>query len=118
MPDTATPAVPEILSTSAAPGAPPSAAAGTAPAGEERLAYRLFTGADDRAFCERVSAALAEGYVLHGSPAASFNGTTVIVAQALVLPAAIASADAAVANAVDELDADEFDAVGAFEGHA
>ena len=85
---------------------------------EERLAYRLFTGADDRAFCERVSAALAEGYVLHGSPAASFNGSTVIVAQALVLPAAIASADAAVANAVDELDADEFGADGAFAGHA
>jgi hypothetical protein len=97
---------------------PTTAAPGTAPGGEERLAYRLFTGADDRAFCERVSAALAEGYVLHGSPAASFNGSTVIVAQALVLPAAIASADAAVANAVDELDADEFGADGAFAGHA
>ncbi|MFF2029012.1 DUF1737 domain-containing protein [Arthrobacter sp. NPDC058192] len=99
-----------------------AAAPGAAPAGGERLAYRLFTGADDRAFCERVSAALAEGYVLHGSPSATFNGSTVIVAQALVLPAAIASADAAVANAVDELDsddfADEFGAVEAFEGHA
>jgi hypothetical protein len=99
-----------------------AAAPGAAPAGGERLTYRLFTGADDRAFCERVSAALAEGYVLHGSPAATFNGSTVIVAQALVLPAAIASADAAVANAVDELDtddfADEFGAVEAFEGHA
>ncbi|CAH0293685.1 hypothetical protein SRABI128_03966 [Microbacterium sp. Bi128] len=102
------------IPTTAAPGTAP----GTAPGGEERLAYRLFTGADDRAFCERVSAALAEGYVLHGSPAASFNGSTVIVAQALVLPAAIASADAAVANAVDELDADEFGADGAFAGHA
>ena len=118
MPDTSTPAVPEILSTTAAPGTAPSAATSAATSGEAKLAYRLFTGADDRAFCERVSAALAEGYVLHGSPAASFNGGTVIVAQALVLPAAIASADAAVANAVDELDADEFDAVGAFEGHA
>ena len=78
---------------------------------EERLAYRLFTGPDDRAFCERVSAALAEGYVLHGSPSATFNGSSVIVAQAVVLPAAIASADAAVANAVDDL---EFDG----EGHA
>ena len=118
MPDTSIPAVPELLSTSAAPNAVTRTAPGAAPASEERLAYRLFTGADDRAFCERVSAALAEGYVLHGSPAASFNGSTVIVAQALVLPAAIASADAAVANAVDELDADEFDAVEAFEGHA
>ena len=111
MPDTSIPAT-------AAPGTAPATAPGTAPGGEERLAYRLFTGADDRAFCERVSAALAEGYVLHGSPAASFNGSTVIVAQALVLPAAIASADAAVANAVDELDADEFGADGAFAGHA
>lgn len=71
---------------------------------EEKLAYRLITGPDDRAFCERISAALAEGYVLHGSPAATFNGTTVIVAQALLLPAAIANADAAVAFAVDKLD--------------
>jgi hypothetical protein len=110
VPDTSTPAIPVVLSTTTATSA-------TA-VGEEILAYRLFTGADDRAFCERVSAALAEGYVLHGSPAASFNGSTVIVAQALVLPAAIASADAAVANAVEELDADEFDAAAAFEGHA
>ncbi|MGO4192591.1 DUF1737 domain-containing protein [Arthrobacter sp. YAF17] len=81
------------------------------PAAGERLAYRLFTGPDDRAFCERVSAALAEGYVLHGGPAVTSNGGSVIVAQAVVLPAAIASADAAVANAVDDL---EFDG----EGHA
>ncbi len=118
MPHTSTPAVPEVLRTTAAPSAVTGTATSAAPAGAERLAYRLFTGADDRAFCERVSAALAEGYVLHGSPAASFNGSTVIVAQALVLPAAIASADAAVANAVDELDADDFEADGAFEGHA
>ena len=114
MPDTSAPAVPDPTAPNAAPG-PASAAAST---GEQRLAYRLFTGPDDRDFCERVSAALAEGYVLHGSPAATFNGSTVIVAQALVLPAAIASADAAVANAVDELDADEFGADEAFEGHA
>ncbi|WP_261792353.1 DUF1737 domain-containing protein [Arthrobacter sp. PM3] len=101
MPDISAPAVP-----------------GTASASEEKLAYRLFTGADDRAFCERVSAALAEGYVLHGSPAATFNGSTVIVAQALVLPSAIASADAAVANAVDDLDTGEFGEEEAFEGHA
>lgn len=110
MPDTSTPAVPDTAANSSAPGGPS--------AGEEKLAYRLFTGPDDRDFCERVSAALAEGYVLHGSPAATFNGSTVIVAQALVLPAAIASADAAVANAVDELDSEEFGADEAFEGHA
>ncbi|WP_426997286.1 DUF1737 domain-containing protein [Pseudarthrobacter sp. N5] len=80
---------------------------------EEKLSYRLISGPDTREFCERISAALAEGYVLHGSPAAAFNGTSVIVAQAVVLPAAIASADAAVATAVDQLD-EEFDG----EGHA
>ncbi|WP_457964097.1 DUF1737 domain-containing protein [Arthrobacter sp. D1-29] len=89
-----------------------------APATEEKLSYRLITGPDDRSFCERISTALAEGYVLHGSPAATFNGSSVIVAQALVLPAAIASADAAVATAVDDLETAgeelEFDG----EGHA
>jgi hypothetical protein len=55
---------------------------------EERLAYRVLTGPDDRAFCERVSAALADGYELHGAPAVTFNGERVIVAQALVLPSA------------------------------
>lgn len=83
-----------------------TAAQSAAPASGERQAYRLLTGADDRSFCERISAALAEGYVLHGSPAATFNGTSVIVAQALVLPAAIAHADAAVASAVEDLEFD------------
>jgi hypothetical protein len=48
--------------------------------------YRLLTGPDDDAFCRRVSAALALGYRLHGSPAATFDGKSVIVAQALVWP--------------------------------
>jgi len=52
----------------------------------ERLPYRLLTGPDDAEFCRRVSAALADGYVLHGSPAATFDGENVIVAQAIVLP--------------------------------
>jgi probable phosphoglycerate mutase len=51
-----------------------------------RLAYRLLSGADDQVFCERVSAALAEGYQLHGSPAVTFDGTKVVVVQALVDP--------------------------------
>ncbi len=98
------------------PAATPAAAAQDQP--QEKLAYRLITGPDDRSFCERISAALAEGYVLHGSPAATFNGTSVIVAQAVILPAAIATADAAVATAVDELDFDvDFPGDG-FEGHA
>jgi hypothetical protein len=48
--------------------------------------YRVLTGVDDDAFCHRVSEALALGYRLHGSPAATFDGTNVIVAQALVWP--------------------------------
>ncbi|MEC3954524.1 DUF1737 domain-containing protein [Nocardia sp. CDC153] len=48
------------------------------------LRYRLITGPDDAAFCERVSGLLDEGYRLHGSPSVTFNGTSVIAAQALV----------------------------------
>lgn len=48
--------------------------------------YRLLTGPDDAAFCRRVSEALALGYRLYGSPAATFNGQHVIVAQAIVWP--------------------------------
>jgi hypothetical protein len=48
--------------------------------------YRLLTGPDDAAFCRRVSEALALGYKLYGSPAATFNSKEVIVAQAVVWP--------------------------------
>ena len=51
-----------------------------------RLRYRVLTGPDDSTFCRRISAALEEGYVLHGGPAVTFNGQNVIVAQAVVLP--------------------------------
>ena len=50
-----------------------------------KLRYRLMTGPDDRAFCERISKALDDGYELYGSPAITHNGKTCIVAQALVL---------------------------------
>ncbi len=110
MPDASAPAVPST--------APVPSAASPGAAAEEKLAYRLFTGPDDRSFCERVSAALAEGYVLHGSPSATFDGSSVIVAQAVVLPAAIASADAAVADAVEELEIDGFGYEETIEGHA
>nr|WP_048427901.1 DUF1737 domain-containing protein [Methylobacterium indicum] len=53
--------------------------------------YRLVTGKDDAHFCRRISEALALGYRLHGSPACTFNGTDVIVAQAVVWPSAIAA---------------------------
>ena len=48
--------------------------------------YRLLTGPDDASFCHRVSEAIAMGYKLYGSPAATFNGTNVIVAQAVIWP--------------------------------
>lgn len=52
-------------------------------------AYRLLTGPDDAAFCQRVSEALGLGYVLYGSPAATFDGQRVIAAQALVWPSVL-----------------------------
>ncbi len=48
--------------------------------------YRLLTGKDDAEFCRRVSDAIALGYQLYGSPAATFNGEQVVVAQALLWP--------------------------------
>ena len=48
--------------------------------------YRLLTGPDDAKFCQRVSEALAMGYKLYGSPAASHSGTQIIVAQAIIWP--------------------------------
>ena len=53
--------------------------------------YRVLTGVDDAAFCRRVSEALGIGYQLYGAPAATFNGSSVIVAQALIWPSALAS---------------------------
>jgi len=48
--------------------------------------YRILTGEDDSTFCVRVSEAIALGYKLYGSPAATFNGQSVIVAQAIIWP--------------------------------
>lgn len=56
---------------------------------QQRLRYRLLTGPDTRVLCERVSAALDDGYELYGSPAMTFDGTTTYVAQAVVLPAGV-----------------------------
>ena len=57
----------------------------TAEEPEQRLAYRVLTGPDNAEFCQRVSAALSDGYALHGSPSLTTRGGQVIVAQALVL---------------------------------
>lgn len=72
--------------TAARPAAKPVAAKKVAPAKPEpKKAYKLLTGIDDSAFCQRVSDALKDGYELYGSPAITFNGKNNIVAQALVL---------------------------------
>ncbi|WP_082549016.1 DUF1737 domain-containing protein [Rhizobacter sp. Root404] len=48
--------------------------------------YRLLSGADESAFCRRVSEAVALGYKLYGPPAATFDGKTVVIAQAVIWP--------------------------------
>jgi hypothetical protein len=53
---------------------------------DERLTYRLLSGTDDRAFCEKVSEALADGYLLYGSPTVTYDGQRVVTVQAVVLP--------------------------------
>lgn len=51
-----------------------------------RKAYRFLSGVDDAAFCQRVSDALAEGYVLHGNPVMVVEDGRRIVGQAIVDP--------------------------------
>ena len=51
-----------------------------------RKRYRFLTGPDDAAFCQRVSDALDEGYVLYGDPVMVMDGGMRIVGQAIVLP--------------------------------
>ncbi len=46
--------------------------------------YRLLTGPDDAAFCERIERVLNQGWSLHGGPAVTFDGKSVIAAQAIV----------------------------------
>jgi hypothetical protein len=82
---------PAAKATSAKPAAPATIAA---PAAEgPRKRYRMLTGIDDSTFCQRVSDALSEGYELYGSPTMTFNGTNVIVGQAIVLKKAERKAD-------------------------
>ena len=54
--------------------------------GRDNPIDKWMTGKDDRAFCERVSEALEQGWRLYGSPAMTFDGDsgTIKVAQAVV----------------------------------
>jgi len=47
--------------------------------------YRVLTGPDDAAFCHRVTAALADGWVLYGGPQLTFDAAKglVVCGQAL-----------------------------------
>jgi len=56
------------------------------PTPDDKPIYRLLTGKDDRAFCERVSEALDQGWRLYGSPAMSYDALNgcMKVAQAVV----------------------------------
>jgi hypothetical protein len=51
-----------------------------------KKAYRFLSGVDDAAFCQRVSDALAEGYVLYGNPVMVMDNGARIVGQAVILP--------------------------------
>lgn len=46
--------------------------------------YRLLTGPDDAAFCERVERLLNEGWSLHGAPSLTYDGQSVRAGQAIV----------------------------------
>ena len=53
----------------------------------KRKAYRFLTGPDDAAFCQRISDALAQGYVLYGQPIMQIDGHGKRhCGQAVVLP--------------------------------
>ena len=52
----------------------------------QRKTYRFLTGPDDAAFCQRVSDALAEGYVLYGDPVMVVSDGARYCGQAVVLP--------------------------------
>jgi hypothetical protein len=66
---------------------------GTVPEGfvavAQRKAYRFLSGVDDAAFCQRISDALAEGYVLYGNPVMVVEDGQRIVGQAIIDPVQI-----------------------------
>ena len=51
-----------------------------------RKLYRFLSGVDNIEFCQRVSDALAEGYVLYGNPVMMMDNDVRIVGQAVIWP--------------------------------
>lgn len=52
----------------------------------ERKSYRFLTGPDDASFCQCISDALADGYVLYGNPVMVVCDGARICGQAVILP--------------------------------
>ena len=50
-----------------------------------KKSYRFISGPDDAAFCQRVSDALAEGYVLYGGPVMVVDNGVRIIGQAVLI---------------------------------
>ena len=48
--------------------------------------YRFLSGADNADFCQRVSDALADGYVLYGNSVMVMDKDVRVVGQAVILP--------------------------------
>ena len=51
-----------------------------------RKLYRFLSGVDNAEFCQRVSDALAAGYVLYGNPVMVMDDDLRIVGQAVIWP--------------------------------
>ena len=51
-----------------------------------RKSYRFLSGVDNAEFCQRISDALADGYVLHGNPVMVMDNDVRIVGQAVIWP--------------------------------
>ena len=56
-----------------------------------RKSYRFLIGADNADFRQRVSDALADGYVLYGNPVMVMDKDVRVVGQAVILPEMIAT---------------------------
>ena len=52
----------------------------------ERISYRFLTGPDDASFCQCISDALADGFVLYGNPVMVVCDGARIGGQAVILP--------------------------------
>ena len=51
-----------------------------------RKSYRFLSGADNADFCQRVSGALADGYLLCGNPVMVMDKDVRVVGQTVILP--------------------------------